>query len=55
MTLDAPLALDAFLGEHRHCWWLHGDGLQQDGAWLFCACGARLWLGELPQSNAATT
>jgi hypothetical protein len=41
------LALEAFLGEHRRCWRLHGEGLQLDGAWLLCACGATLFVREL--------
>src|SRR5437667_12591754 len=40
------LALEAFLGEHRRCWRLHGDGLELDGAWMLCGCGAALFVRE---------
>jgi hypothetical protein len=41
-------ALAGFLGGHRRCWRLYGDGLELDGAWLLCACGAALFVRELP-------
>ena len=45
---DLALALDAFLAEPRRCWRLHGEGLNQEGAWLTCSCAASLYLKELP-------
>jgi len=47
--MSIPLALEAFLGEHRRCRRLHGDGLELDGEWILCACGAALFVRELQE------
>jgi hypothetical protein len=47
------LALEAFLGEHRRCWRLYGDGLELDGAWMLCGCNGTLFVRELKENLQA--